>query len=104
MIDSGWEGYHESRRCSRDTYPESDITKYTSIRRLRFRFRVRFRVWKLQKTHIQKQQLLHKNVQRFRGGLVFKAYRLCVSLNSRRESNEEEEDTKTSEQCQSGDS
>jgi len=27
---------------------------------------------------------LHKNVQRFRGGLVFKAHRLCVSLNSRR--------------------
>ena len=34
-IDSGplWEGYHESRRCSRDTYPESYITKYTRIRR-----------------------------------------------------------------------
>jgi len=27
-------GYHDSRRCSRDTYPESYITKYTSIRRL----------------------------------------------------------------------
>ena len=26
-------GYRESRRCSRDTYPESYITKYTSIRR-----------------------------------------------------------------------
>ena len=26
--------YHESRRCSKDTYPESYITKYTSIRRL----------------------------------------------------------------------
>ena len=25
------EGYHERRRCSRDTYPESSITKYTSI-------------------------------------------------------------------------
>ena len=23
-----WEGYHESRRCSRDTYPESYITKW----------------------------------------------------------------------------
>jgi len=22
-----WEGYHESRRCSRETYPESYITK-----------------------------------------------------------------------------
>jgi len=30
-------------------------------------------------------------VQRFRCGLVFKAHRLCVSLNSRLESNEEEE-------------
>jgi len=31
------------------------------------------------------------NVQRFRGGLVFKAHRLCVSLNSRLESDKEEE-------------
>ena len=31
------------------------------------------------------------NVQRFRGGLVFKAHRLCVSLNSRLESNKEDE-------------
>ena len=28
-----WEGCRESRRCSRDTYPESYIIKYTSIRR-----------------------------------------------------------------------
>ena len=32
-----------------------------------------------------------RNVQRFRGGLVFQAHRLCVSLNSRLESNEENE-------------
>jgi len=31
-------------------------------------------------------------VQRFRGGLVLKAHRLCVSLNSRLESNKEEEE------------
>ena len=31
-LDHVWEGYHESRRCSRDTYPDSYITKYTSIR------------------------------------------------------------------------
>ena len=30
-------------------------------------------------------------MQRFRGGLVFEAHRLCVSLNSRLASNEEEE-------------
>ena len=30
---------------------------------------------------------------RFRGGLVFKAHRICVSLNSRLESNKEEEET-----------
>ena len=30
-----------------------------------------------------KEQLLHRNVQRSRGGLAFKARRLCVSLNSR---------------------
>ena len=34
-------------------------------------------------------------MQRFRGGLVFKAHRLCVSLNSRLESNKEEEETCT---------
>jgi len=28
-----WEGYRESRRCSRDTYPESCITNYTSAGR-----------------------------------------------------------------------
>ena len=32
-LTPAWEGYHESRRCSRDTYPESYITKYTSTRR-----------------------------------------------------------------------
>ena len=39
------------------------------------------------------EQLLHRNVQRFRGGLVFEAHGLCVSLNSRLESNKEEEET-----------
>jgi len=36
FIDSGplWEGYHESRRCSRDTYPESHITKYTTYTKI----------------------------------------------------------------------
>ena len=28
---SSHEGYHESRRCSRDTYPESYITEYTLV-------------------------------------------------------------------------
>jgi len=37
-------------------------------------------------------QLLSRNVKRFRGGLVFKAHRLCLSLNSRLESNNEEEE------------
>ena len=31
-------------------------------------------------------------MQRFQDGLVFKAHRLCVSLNSRRKSNKEEEE------------
>ena len=35
---------------------------------------------------------LHRNVQRFRGELVFKAHRLCVSLNSRLDSDNEEEE------------
>jgi len=36
--------------------------------------------------------LLPRNVQRFRGGLLFKVHRLCVSLNSRLESNKEEQE------------
>ena len=41
--------------------------------------------------HLQQEEPLHRNVQRSRGGLVFKAHRLVVSLNS--ESYEEEERT-----------
>ena len=37
------------------------------------------------------EQLLHTNVLRFPGGLVFKARRLCVSLNARFESKKEAE-------------
>ena len=37
---------------------------------------------------------LHRNVQRFRGGIVFKAHRLHVSLNSRLESIKVEEVTR----------
>ena len=33
LTDSGWEGYHESKRCSMDTYPKSYFTKCTSLRR-----------------------------------------------------------------------
>ena len=29
-----WEGYHESKTCSKDTYPESYIPQYTGIRRI----------------------------------------------------------------------
>jgi len=31
LVGPLWEGYHESRRCSRDTYPESYITEYTLV-------------------------------------------------------------------------
>jgi len=37
-------------------------------------------------------QLLHNNMQPFRGGLVFMTHRIFVSLNSRLESNKEEEE------------
>ena len=37
-----------------------------------------------------------RNVQGFQGGLVFKAHIICVSLNSRLESNTEEEEDKSS--------
>ena len=36
--------------------------------------------------------LEYRNVQRFRGGLVVKAHKLCLSLNSRLESKKEEEE------------
>jgi len=39
-----------------------------------------------------REKLLHRNLQRFRDGLVFKAHRICVSLNSRLESNNEGEE------------
>ena len=47
---------------------------------------------------VTQERLRHRNVQRFQGGHVFKAHRLCLSLNSRRESNKEEEDSS----CPSG--
>ena len=37
-----------------------------------------------------------QHLQRFRGGLVFEAHRLCVSLNSKRESNTQEKKSSTS--------
>ena len=43
------------------------------------------------------KQVLHRNVKRFRGGLVFKAHILCPSLNSRLESNKEEEEESKSD-------
>ena len=46
------------------------------------------------------KRLLRRNVNRFRGGLVLKAHRLCVSHNSRLESNKEEE--RTSKTSRSG--
>ena len=62
----GWEGCRESRRCSRDTYPETYITKYTSMRR---------KEPGLAKL-VRPNRLRLSNVKRFRGGLVFKAHRL----------------------------
>ena len=39
----------------------------------------------------EQDDVLDSGVQRFRGGLVVKAHRLCVSLNYRLESNKEEQ-------------
>ena len=47
-------------------------------------------MWHIRSTAVPGIQLLHRNMQRLRGGLVFKAHRLCVSLNSGLESNKEE--------------
>ena len=45
------------------------------------------------------EQLLRRNVKRFRGGLVFEGHRLCVSLDSRLGSNKEEEEVDTCRSC-----
>ena len=65
-LPQGHEGYHESRRCSRDTYPESYITKSTSIREKKQLGRAKL---------ARATRLRQRSVQRFRGGLVFKAHR-----------------------------
>jgi len=51
------EGCRESRRCSRDTYPESYITKYTSIRKNHGRCPGRL-AWR-QLKHVRLRQLKH---------------------------------------------
>jgi len=73
QFDELWEGCRESRRCSRDTYPESYISKNTSIRR---------KQWQTSRMLVLVRQRLavyHKlparTVKRFRGGLVFKVHR-----------------------------
>jgi len=45
-------------------------------------------------------QVLHRNVQRFRGRLVFKAHRRCVSLNSRLERNTGEDTCRRAARCE----
>jgi len=61
------------------------ITKFTSIRRSNL----------AGSAGVAGEQLLHRNLKRFRDGLVFKAHRLCVALNSRLESNKEEGEVQT---------
>ena len=72
---------HLFSEVSQRQQPSSAYGKLTFLCRL-------IHVRLIHKVH---EQLLHRNVQRFRGGLAFKAHRLCVSSNSRLESNKEEE-------------
>jgi len=58
--------------------------------------------WKYFRVSVASYSEVHRNVQRFRSGLVFKSHRLCVSLNSRLESNEEEREGSTSRPGQAG--
>ena len=95
----------ESIRCSRDTYPESYITKFTSIRRKSGPYNLNAAclesldgvddVEGAQRHVLDARPAVEINVllNLFRGGLVFKAHRLCVSLNSRFESNNKEEES-----------
>ena len=65
------EGYRKRRRCSRDTYPESYITKYTSKRRSANPNEAELETRMSGSLGERKGGL-----GRFRGGLVFKAHRL----------------------------
>ena len=56
------------------TDPESNITEYTTVYK------------------DDTAGGVGNYAEAFRGGLVFKAHRLCVSINSRLESNKEEEE------------
>ena len=76
----------------RKTIPKPSRTGWVGVKkawestepsRFECKARVRLEWWE---SHI-----LRKNVKRFRGGLVFKAHRLFVFLNTRLESNKEEE-------------
>ena len=100
-----WEGCCESRTCSRDTYPASCITKYTSIRRqiTRSQHGVTRRQQTIRGSDVtmhtvkirdetsegtfghppsenhkasQLKKLRRRHANRFRGGLVSKAHRL----------------------------
>ena len=55
---------------------------------------------KKQLSNLRHEQV--RNAKRFRGGLVFKANRLCVSLDSRLESNKEEEEEQVRSRAKRG--
>ena len=73
------------------TDPESYTTEYTLVLRRLSTTWVCTRHRAASQPLPIEEGLLHKKVKRFRGGLVFKAHRRFVSLNSRLESNKEEE-------------
>jgi len=72
------------------TYFMQKLTKVDLFCVLGFGFRDHVRGPRMDQPRVE--QLLHRNVQRFRGGLVSKAHILYVPLNSRLESNKEEEE------------
>ena len=59
-----WEGYHESRRCSRDTYPESYITKYTNVRNRNVQSGATYQVGPIK--HCGTARVLYRALQHFR--------------------------------------
>jgi len=69
------EGYHESRRCSRDTYPESHITKYTKIT-LMEPLALLSSAERASNNFLGVRCKVVDNAKRFRERLVFKAHRL----------------------------
>jgi len=75
-----WEGYRESRRCSRDTDPESYITKYTLV----YEDQKRTKANLVEKWENMKSKLLAMNEKRRGPGRSYIETLIIYKLGSRK--------------------